>query len=144
MEAVEAMNLAGFLLARIAEDEEAAQDVHLAHVIDMGGERLDERHAHLRVRYASSDGRSRFDYEKEDVEHFDRWAPARVIAECKAKRRIVQQYLDSRDAEFPDFDGGYASASEDAVYLLALPYADHPDYAWHEQMQATPRKGDQT
>ena len=40
--------------------------------------------------------------------------PARVLAECEAKRQIVQNAQDPGDDLF--------------VAILALPYADHPDY----------------
>ena len=46
--------------------------------------------------------------------------PARVLAECEAKRRIV---------EHCDFDHLARSPGDPYVLrLLALPYADHPDY----------------
>jgi hypothetical protein len=51
--------------------------------------------------------------------------PARVLAECEAKRRIVQEY-----------DWAYRQTSGDGLWialrLLALPYADHPDYREEE------------
>lgn len=61
----------------------------------------------------------------------------RALAECEAKRRIVEGWrrLDAEDyGEFvvgggwdPGID--YASdALEHAMRALALPYADHPDY----------------
>lgn len=48
--------------------------------------------------------------------------PARVLAECEAKRRIVAEVLPTH----PDYDPLYVQK------VLALPYADHPDYdeAW--------------
>lgn len=89
------MTLTEFLLARIAEDEAAAERV----LLDYGGG---------------------------DLESLE----ARVLAECEAKRRIVDRYSD--DAIWPDYQGGYESATEDAVRDLAAVYADHPDYddAW--------------
>jgi hypothetical protein len=46
---------------------------------------------------------------------------ARVLAECEAKRRIVEACADvlAYDAE---------ALPQDVLRLLALPYADHPDY----------------
>lgn len=59
-----------------------------------------------------------------DAEHIARWDPARVLAECEAKRRIVVRCQEMQSAAVPM-----------AVHLasrtladLALPYADHPDY----------------
>ncbi|WP_189079229.1 DUF6221 family protein [Mangrovihabitans endophyticus] len=60
--------------------------------------------------------------------HIVRWDPARVLAEVDAKRRVLRLYESSSDAQFPDSDGGYASAIEDVMLLLALPYADRPGY----------------
>ena len=45
-----------------------------------------------------------------------KWDPARVYAECKAKRRIVEYLSGSDPSEQP------------VMYFLALPYASHPDY----------------
>lgn len=66
----------------------------------------------------------------------ERVTPARVLAECGAKRRIVErvdvltggektylQRLKHTDVE----DAGYVIA-RDILIALALPYADHPDY----------------
>ncbi|MCB9376995.1 MAG: hypothetical protein H6515_14165 [Microthrixaceae bacterium] len=72
--------------------------------------------------------------------------PARVLAECEAKRRIValvepewtedgrvaywepalMRYRHARD--FPVLDHSYIRAWEDVLRVLALPHADHPDY----------------
>lgn len=68
------LDLADFLLARIAEDEAVARD----------------------------DYRCNTDL---------RWTPARMLAECEAKRRLIALQLQRH-----------------AYLLLALPYADHPDY----------------
>ncbi|MGW5352185.1 DUF6221 family protein [Streptomyces sp. NPDC004031] len=52
-------------------------------------------------------------------------SPARVLAEVEAKRRI----LNARDAVAAGDDGyGAAALGDVVVQLLALPYADHPDY----------------
>lgn len=57
--------------------------------------------------------------------HVYRHDSARVLAEVDAKRRIVDGQADA------DPHSGYITATftaEDALRLLALPYADHPDY----------------
>lgn len=46
---------------------------------------------------------------------------ARVLAECEAKRRIVSLYDESTAAH-------EAIARLPIIRLLALPYANHPDY----------------
>jgi len=72
--------------------------------------------------------------------HITAWSPARVLAECKAKRAIIEQAQNATEAEkeYDDYEWqGTVSRSEpwtgDAiVYALAAVYADHPDYdpAW--------------
>lgn len=53
----------------------------------------------------------------------------RVKAECEAKRRIVEMFKPQCD---PGCDHPPFSDDAPIVRLLALPYADHPDYdaAW--------------
>ncbi|SFO60056.1 hypothetical protein SAMN05421854_102478 [Amycolatopsis rubida] len=91
----------------------------------------------LNTTSADPDAFERFDYTEERYWRRRRpdgslreWTPAaadrRRAAEIDAKRQIIELYSDG--AEFPDFDGGYQSAMEDVLELLALPYAEHPDY----------------
>lgn len=91
--------LADFLLARIAEDEAAVTEGLKPDFMDN------------EPTYYSSFGAHRDDW--------GLWTfhvpPARVLAECDAKRRII-----TWDADQPVERGILA--------LLALPYADHPDY----------------
>jgi hypothetical protein len=78
------------------------------------------------------------DIRDEDAAHVTRWQPARVLAECKAKRLMVETYerLWNRAEEIRRAVGNEQSASARLLYagvemvlpLLALPYADHPDY----------------
>jgi len=63
--------------------------------------------------------------------------PARVLAEVKAKRKVVTEYataLRQPDAIFAGTERvtGFLLALEMACRALASPYADHPDYnpAW--------------
>jgi hypothetical protein len=55
------------------------------------------------------------------------WSPARVVAECEAKRRILLMA-----EQPPRWPGPAAPPDPDTVQAvlryLALPYADHPDY----------------
>lgn len=66
--------------------------------------------------------------EGDDGCHIARHDPARALREVEAKRALIAQYGDSEGAQFPDYDGGYASATQDALLLLASVYSDHPDY----------------
>lgn len=99
------MTLTEFLLARIA-DQEAAARVDRAVDADP-----------LVTRYATQ-----------------------ALAECEAKRRIVEDLTAHLEADHAAMESPVASASwhakatalKSVAYLLALSYADHPDYdeAW--------------
>jgi hypothetical protein len=61
--------------------------------------------------------------------------PARVLAECEAKRRIVERYQAVHDADMAEEDtvrGEVTCAAHDAMELtirdLVSVYVDHPDY----------------
>ena len=118
------MNLDEFLLARIAEDKRVATD---AARNDGQGEWSTEDVA------AAAQGRG-------SVEHIARHDPARVLAECSAKRRIVLACRDARPettflgthppgmADFPAAAHGQHQLAAVTLALLALPYAGHPHY----------------
>lgn len=75
-----------------------------------------------------------------DAGHIARWDPARVLAEVAAKRRILDEHQPIDGVSWHgcttcDAQGwgscGCAGSGDwpcDTVKLLALPYADHPDY----------------
>lgn len=110
------MDLADFLLARIAEDEAVAREaagvpwevIHWpngSQVLVASAAIRDEkwRVGHL--------GHVATVEHRHDVAHIARWDPARVLAECESKRRIVKET-------------GWVTV----MSLLAAPYASHPDY----------------
>ena len=109
-----------FLLARIAEDKRIAADAAVAG----GREEWD------------SDG----DGPPHVAEHVARHDPARVLAECAAKRRLVLACRDSRPdlhflgarpngmADFPLTPSDQHQLAALTLALLALPYAGHHDY----------------
>lgn len=98
--------LVAFLRARLDEDEQAA-------------------------RSAEDDG-----WEAEDVhsvsvdlaEHIARHAPARVLAEVDAKRRILDAWPDSFGLWSADQADAAKTMKVAVLLLLAVPYAEHPDY----------------
>jgi hypothetical protein len=118
------MGLDEFLLARIAEDKRVAMDA------------------------AGADGQTSWRADAIGVapggpgsaEHVARHDPARVLAECEARRRIVQACRDARPemtflgtrppgmADFPIAALGQHQLAAVTLALLALPYADHPHY----------------
>ncbi len=52
--------------------------------------------------------------------HFARWDPARIMAECEAKRQVVER--------LSDVTWGTYAVRDTILGLLALPYVQHPDY----------------
>jgi hypothetical protein len=121
---VATMNLDEFLLARIAEDKRVATaaagaDGRLEWTPDLVG-----------------DGPGGTGWN----EHVVRHDPARVLAECSAKRRIVLACRDARPetafvgthppgmADFPVTAQDQHQLAALTLALLALPYADHPHY----------------
>jgi hypothetical protein len=69
----------------------------------------------------------------------------RLLAECAAKRRIVERWneLDGNDPEWGRMDdqtAGQRAEWEDTLCALASVYADHPDYnpAWSIDASASP------
>jgi len=98
------MTLTEFLLARIAEDEEWVRHPDWCRAVA-------------------------------DDQACDCDGPARVLAECEAKRRIVERHGGTNWGAAPgDPYPMMCDECQDALWpcptlrLLALPYADHPDY----------------
>jgi len=143
------VTLAEFLLARIAEDEAAARmagDLQ-AWKTGMGEGYLLKRSTGRRIALSASDADTGL-----WLNHAVRHLPARVLAECAAKRAIVEEcrpryavmYLESERllAEATDQStmrtvGSSAPLwpfpdAEALLRLFAAPYADHPDFdpAW--------------
>jgi hypothetical protein len=119
------VDLAEFLLARIGEDEAVAGHCSgpgWRYRLCLGIDQV--------VDAADDDGFvATFDLDM-DAMHAARWNPRRVLAECAAKRRVVE------------FEAGVTGVVEavrqvvpvsgkpgtTVLRLLALPYADHPGY----------------
>jgi hypothetical protein len=101
--------LAEFLLARIEEENS------LAHAAHEDAQRLSPITDDLQA--GPDDHR---------VLHMFRWSPGRVLAECEARRRIVEDYLAQLNSHRSGWD---ARAPRDyPLRALALPYTDHTDY----------------
>lgn len=110
-------DLAAFLLSRITEDEAIA-----------GAANEPERQPHPWSTFAIT----RFDegdwqaLDPAATSHAYQWDPARVLAECEAKRRIVR-YVQAVLVTTWD-DGNPEEIVTDVLRLLALPFSGHPDY----------------
>jgi len=111
------MGIVEFLEARIAEDEALARAA--SHQKIAGPFHGNWRHDSLHL---SS-------MEREDAKHIARHDPARVLAECAAKRAIVadRKRID-RSVGMHEWYSGYSDANYDALKALAAVYRDHPEY----------------
>lgn len=128
-------DLVDFLLARIGEDEADAR-VHRIDELDWSWSRAHEiGPAFGAICEASDLGELPFP-------HIARWSPARALAECDAKRRIIEDHQFALITETPLVEACYRCSNWDStglseyheifpcptIRLLAFPYADHPDY----------------
>jgi hypothetical protein len=126
------VTLVEFLLARIAEDEAVAR----AAVTDgeAGWEASEEEFGTFHVGHRSEKV-WRWPYlGEEKARHIARHDPARVLAECDAKRKVVEAYqglwglAKVAPVEQRDTARNMYAGIEIAMQCLALPYAGHADY----------------
>ncbi len=103
------MTLTDFLLSRVAEDEDVARaaeasDGDLDGFLNAGSESLGD--------------------------HYLRHRPGRVLADCDAKRRIVEhlQGIADNAGDPPGTEPENLAMVTHVLALLALPYAGHADY----------------
>lgn len=132
------MTITEFLEARIAEDEKLARAAAASDPSSQGY--TEEGPAGLA--WTASDGMvdgetdGLWDCEgsatlcttPEIADHIARHDPARVLAECAAKRAIVALLKPEDLRESWDGETFYASGIEDALLALAAVYANHPGY----------------
>jgi hypothetical protein len=106
------IDIAEFLLARIAEDRELVTAV---------------REYRRKREPLEGDATGGYEWDNSGLVYV---SPARVLAECEAKRRIVE--LAHKQFDKVPVDGVAELVFDEVLVLLALPHADHPDYdpAW--------------
>jgi len=108
------MTLLEFLLARISEDQLLAREAD------------DHCTAEDWARVADTN------QDEAVAAHLRQWSPRRVMEECAAKHVILRMGSGAAEAGdiayMTDEQRGQASAYEDVLRLLALPYDNHPDY----------------
>lgn len=107
-------SLADFLEAQIAEDEQAArasQSQHWTPTQGGGFGMLYDEHERVVI---YDEGQPSM----EEAAHMARWDPARVLAECEAKRAIIAW----NTMMYPMLP------TTTILAALALPYADRPGY----------------
>lgn len=114
------MDLAEFLLARIAEDEAVARAAHYDGQRWYAEEEIVDRWPECDCGTPVMSANR-----KAEAQFVADWQPSRVLAECDAKRRIVEQ--SQRLIDIPD-DSGTEVVLGDVLRALAMPYAGHPDY----------------
>jgi hypothetical protein len=115
--------LIAFLRARLHEDERGA----LAASPVSWPSNVEEDEGVGGITVAASSG----DQSRATVAHLARYAPARVLQEIEAKRRILDELVGFvAEAEFLPVDEGNTTKAMavGVVRLLALPYADHAAY----------------
>lgn len=127
-----AVDLAEFLLARITEDENTARGstagpwrwfpgrAGLPAFLESTGAKakhwVEGQSFEAPTVVLGSNQNSMLRVRGRDAEHIAAWHPTRVLAECRAKRQVL-------DAVAAD-----GATRELVLRSLALPYADHPDY----------------
>jgi hypothetical protein len=128
-------DLAAFLLARIAEDEQiaraASHERRWIHIIEGYTDRVEREFEEGVICSAQS---------AEFASHIANWDPARVLIECEAKRRMIDPYVRTvaaMDQVVRDDELEYAivrTGAESFTFvakLIGLAYAHHPEY--HEE-----------
>ena len=110
-------DLVAFLRARLDEHKQAADDGELAG-LDRGWPFSVDAQAEWEYRAATA--------------YRERFKPTRVLYDIEAKRRIIDAFLrrehDSNGLPTVGTADSRAAGLLMAIRLLALPYADHPDY----------------
>jgi hypothetical protein len=136
-------DLVAFLRARLDDDEQAARacasapwEVEIPPMVHVSVQaRRDNKWKWGRLGYVATVERD------EDRAHIARHDPARVLADVEAKRQIVEQHKPAKLSYLPSRERGCVTCSTAQTWdaqaneancqtlrLLALPYADHPDY----------------
>ncbi len=142
-------DLTEFLLARVAEDEAVALDA--AAITGLGWRQSTsdvdgEPRGGVEVALDEWGMTDTVVYDEcrpsvEEAAHIAHWDPARVLAECEAKRKVVELHTEGvdYDQEGNRFSTGCNECGGDTymtvvpwpcptLRYLAQPYADHPDF----------------
>lgn len=119
------MDLVEFLRARLDEDERAAREAQGGFwVVWTPGSPASVMTDFGEVLVGQIERR-------DDAVHMARHDPARVLVEVAAKRRMVDLLKQAPYRKFPE--AWEMDTADKALRLMAMTYADHPDYdkAWH-------------
>lgn len=126
------MTITEFLEARIAEDEEVAMDAvdgddddgvwHVGPSFGGGSEQVKGKGILI---YGEGG------HTEDQAAHIAAWDPARVLAECAAKRWVLdtlQGYEPGSEWHGEEDMGRRGNNAAGAVRKMAAVYSDHPDY----------------
>jgi len=123
-----ALDMAAYLLSRIAEDERVAREAAVGRgaVWTQGDDDATGWDRDLVHFHSDRSGWTQFSDEA-GAAHVSRWDPSRVLAECEAKRWIVERcqwVRDNRDYA----DWATADMADEVLQHLVQVYADRPDF----------------
>lgn len=126
-------DLAEFLRQRLDEDEAAACALNVSWPfpweVDIPDPRLDEtlvRDAQSYPIGVCTDCGTRAEYDRDVARHIARWDPARVLAEIKAKRVILDAISDLFIGRRIPLDP--TTPALIVARAMAQPYTGHPDF----------------
>jgi hypothetical protein len=134
-------DLAGWLLEQIAEDEQRAKAMAAEYptpwdLADRGWMArvvADGPHFHEVIRVEQHQVSDAADWLGGVIQHVETWNPDRVLAECDAKRRIVELHTGEHECSVYEDNGEinycqYVLGDCSTLRLLALPYAGRPGH----------------
>jgi hypothetical protein len=139
-------DLVAFLRARLDEDEQVAREITAPEWSEGCSWLADLRDPLPSQRRAYGLPKEWQLLSEADTRHIARWDPARVLAEVESKRRMLELHSPVKQTfrehtqcdHCADLCHSYSGISCDApvdalwpcptARLLALPFADHPDY----------------
>lgn len=135
------MTITEFLEARIAEDEALAREagkrslewrsfgrsvyggtIYEPNIAD--GDESDDGYGSIHIVYDEGSP------DQAEAAHIARHDPARVLAECAAKRAILELAgeVDGMDSQIENEWGDFNGTADKILHTLAAVYASHPDY----------------
>lgn len=127
------LSVVEFLEARIAEDEAVAREPRGQRWSTDSCYEIEDENGVCVLEVGHDGG---YDWEGNVIQHFARYDPARVFAECEAKRAVIREHagmvegIERLSAVLPgnlnkDPDAHWRTAT---LRALAAVYKDHPDY----------------
>jgi hypothetical protein len=124
------MSLTDFLMARITEDEEVAKAASVGTWYSCSGTRRGTYGVLIADSLDDWLGNVAVGTTEDDAEHIATHHPARVLAECDAKRQIIERHRRHLGVVPTEFVVPQLTHRDgcDTLRMLTLPYADHWDY----------------